>query len=54
MVKNLIASAGDLRDRGSIVGQEEPLEEAMASHSSILACEIMDSLGLGLQRVRQD
>ena len=27
MVKNLPANAGDLRDMGSIPGQEDPLEE---------------------------
>ena len=28
------------RDRGSILGQESPLEKGMATHSSILAWEI--------------
>ena len=37
VVKNLSASAGDLRDVGSIPGSEGPLEEGMASHNSILA-----------------
>ena len=37
MVKNLPASAGDLRDVGSIPGSEDPLEEEMANHFSILA-----------------
>ena len=40
MVKNLPASAGDAGDMGSILGQVNPLEEAMATHSSILAWEI--------------
>ena len=41
MVKNLPARAGDARDTGSILGlQVDPLEEKMASHSSILAWEI--------------
>ena len=30
MVKNLPANAGDVRDAGSIQGQEDPLEEGMA------------------------
>ena len=39
MVKNLPANA---RDMGSIqcLGQEDPLEKEMATHSSILAWEI--------------
>ena len=37
MVKNLAVSAGDVRDVGSILGQEDLLEEGMATHSSILA-----------------
>ena len=37
VVKNLPASAGDVRDVGSILGQEDLLEEGMATHSSILA-----------------
>ena len=36
-VKNLPASAGDIRDTGSIPGSDDPLEEGMATHSSILA-----------------
>ena len=53
MVKNLPASAGDTRDMGSpgsgrsrdmgsrdmgSLGQEDPLEEGMATNSSILVC----------------
>ena len=37
MVKNLPAKAGD---KDLILGQEDPLEEEMATHSSILAWEI--------------
>ena len=37
VVKNLSASAGDVRDVGSIPGQEDPLEKGMATHSSTLA-----------------
>ena len=40
MVKNPPASAGDIRDVGSIPGQEDPLEEGTATHSSILAWRI--------------
>ena len=35
MVKNPPAIAGDIRDVGSIPGREDPLEEDMATHSSI-------------------
>ena len=38
MVKNLPANAGDARDVD--LGQEDPLEEGMATHSSILAWRI--------------
>ena len=38
MVKILPASAGDTRDMGSNPGWEDPLEQKMATHSSILAC----------------
>ena len=37
MVKNLPANAKDIRDVGSIPGLGDPLEEHMATHSSILA-----------------
>ena len=37
VVKNPPASAGDTRDVGSIPGREDPLEEEMATDSSILA-----------------
>ena len=40
VVKNLAASAGDTRDVGSILSQEDPLEEEMATQSSILAWRI--------------
>ena len=40
MVKNPPANAGDVRDAGSNPGQEESLEEKMATHSSILAWRI--------------
>ena len=40
VVKNPPANAGDIRDSGSILGQEDALEEGMATHSSILAWRI--------------
>ena len=40
MLKNLLASVGDIRDGGSIPGSEEPLEEGMETHSSIFAWKI--------------
>ena len=40
VVKNPSANAGHARDVGSILGQEDPLEEEMATHSSILAWRI--------------
>ena len=40
MVKNLPAKARDAGDQGSVLGSEDPLEEEMATHSSILAWEI--------------
>ena len=36
-VKNPSAIAGDIGDVGLIPGWEEPLEKALATHSSILA-----------------
>ena len=54
MVKNLPFNTGDARDAG--LGWEDPLEKEMATHSSILACEIpwMEEPGglqyIGLQR----
>ena len=37
VAKNQVANAGDIRDAGSIPGSGVPLEEEMATHSSILA-----------------
>ena len=48
LVKNPPASAGDKRDTGLILGQEDPLEEGMATHSSIFAWSIPEESG-GLQ-----
>ena len=41
VVKNLPANAGNLRDVGSIPESEDPLEEGMATHSSILTWRIL-------------
>ena len=46
MVKNAPANTGDVRIPDSIQGQENPLEEDMATHSSILAWRIPWILGL--------
>ena len=60
VVKIPLASAGDRRDTGSILGSGGPLEEEMATHFSILASEILWTeepgrlQSLGLQRVRHD
>ena len=40
VVKNPPANAGDIRDKVRSLGQEDPLTEEMATHSSILAWEI--------------
>ena len=40
MVNNPLANAGDPRDVGSILGQEDPVAVGMAIHSSILAWRI--------------
>ena len=37
MVKNPLATAGDLREGVQSFGQKEALEEGLATHSSILA-----------------
>ena len=60
MVKNLPANVGDIRDLGLIPGLEDPLEEGMATHSSILIWRIpwTEEPGrlqsIGLQRVRHN
>ena len=41
MVKNLPANARDMRERVQPLGCEDPLEEGMATHSSILAWRLM-------------
>ena len=40
VVKNPPANAGYAGDRGSTLGREDPLEEGMATHSSILGCKV--------------
>ena len=59
-MKNPPANAGNIRDVGSIPGQEDPLEEGMATHSSILAWRIPQTeepgrlQSMGSLRVRHD
>ena len=40
MGKSLPVNAGDIRGSGSITGQEDPLEEGVATYSSILMWRI--------------
>jgi len=40
VVKNLLANAGDIEIHVQSLGQENPLHEGLASHSSILAWRI--------------
>ena len=40
VVKTLVANARDLKDVSSSLAGEDPLEEGMATHSSILAWRI--------------
>ena len=60
VVKNLLANTGDTRDVGLIPGREDPLEEEMATPSSILAWEIPQTeepgglQSMGSQRVGND
>ena len=60
MVKNPLGNAGDIEDESSIPGSRNPLEEGMATHSSILHGEfpwteehnVLQSIGS--QRVGHD
>ena len=58
MVKNSPANARDIRDVGLTLGREDPLEEGMATHSSIFAWripwteELIGPQSIVLQRVR--
>ena len=40
VVKNMPTNAGDIRDMGLILGQDDPLEKGMVTHFSILAWTI--------------
>ena len=40
MLKNLPTNTGDIRSRVQSMGREDPLEEDMATHPSILAWKI--------------
>ena len=40
MAKNLPDNAGDIKDTSLILGRKDPLEEGMATHSSILVWRI--------------
>ena len=40
VVKNLPANARDVSDMGQSLGQEDPLEEGVATHSSIFVWRI--------------
>ena len=40
VVKNPPAKAGDTKDMGLILGGEDPLEEGIATHSSVLAWRV--------------
>ena len=60
VVENPSANAGDIRGTMKSLGQEDPLEEGMATHSSILAWRIpwtKESGGLqsiGLQKIEHN
>ena len=60
VVKNPPANEGDIRNLGSLSGQENPLEKSMATHSSTLAWRIPWTeepgglLSIGLQKLRHD
>ena len=60
VVKNLPANAGDIETWVQSLGQKDPLEEGMATRSTVLAWRVpwTEELGglqcMGLQRVRHD
>ena len=59
MVKNLPTNAGDIRDTGPMLGQNDTTEEGMATHTSVLAWKINIKKpgglqSMGSQRVRHD
>ena len=59
-VKNSPVNARDVKDAGSIPGSEDPLEEGVTTHSSILAWRILCTeepgvlQSIGPQRVGHD
>ena len=60
VVKNLPANAGEAGDSGSTLGQEDPLEQEMATHSRVLAWRIPGTekpgrlQSMGLHKVGHD
>ena len=60
MARNLPADAGDIRDAVRSLGQEDPLEEGMATHSRVLVWRIPwmgepgGLLSMGSHKVRQN
>ena len=60
VIKNPPANAGGIRDTGLNLGQEDSLEEGMATHSSVLEWRMpwTEEPGriqsMGLQRIRHD
>ena len=60
MVKNLPSNAGDAERKVRSLGQEDPLEKEVATHSSIVAWKIPQTeepgglLSMGPQRVKHD
>ena len=60
LIKNPPANAGDARDSVRYLGREDPLEEEMTAHSSILAWKIPWTekpgglMSMGSQRLRYD
>ena len=40
LIKNMLDNAGDAREEGLPLGQEDPLQKEMATHYSILAWKI--------------
>ena len=54
LVKNPLANAGDVRDMGLIQGLEDPLDEGVATHSSILAWRIPMDRGAWWATVHRD
>ena len=60
VVKNLPASAGDIKDQGQSLGRQDLLKDGMATHSSILARRMpwteqrVGLQSIGLHRVRHN